>query len=134
MMTPFIQTKGPLTQTEYGKFESNRKRVIFGGIAAFAFAGVVGICQKVFRLEPNPYVFFVLLWIITIWLLIQMFKFKCPRCGTTPMTTRPSFGGGEVVIGSFVALRPKKCHKCGVAFAPPEPEAEQPTSPIASKE
>jgi len=120
----FMQPKGPLTQAEYEKFESNRKRVISGVIVVFSFVGVLAISIKFLHLEPHPAVPF-LFFPITIWLLIQMFKFKCPRCGTTPMTTRTSFGGGEVMVGSFVALRPKKCHKCGVSFAPPQLDADQ---------
>ena len=133
MMKPFERPKGPLTQAEYETFQAKRRGVIRGVIVAFSFVGVLAICTKLLHLEPHPAVPF-LFFPITIWLLFQMFKFKCPRCGTTPMTTRTSFGGGEVVVGNFVALRPKKCHKCGVAFAPPEPEAEQPATPIASKE
>lgn len=123
-MASSIQPQKPLTQVQYDTFQSQRKRVIFAGIAVFSFAGVMGLNQKFLHLEPNPFVIFVCVGVITIWLLIQMFKYKCPRCGTTPMTTRPSFGGGEVVVGSFVALRPKKCHKCGVSFVAPQPDAE----------
>jgi hypothetical protein len=135
MMTkPFMKPKGPLTQAEYEKFQAKRRRVISGVIVAFSFVGVLAISIKFLHLEPHPAVPF-LFFPITIWLLIQMFKFKCPRCGTTPMTTRTSFGGGEVVVGSFVALRPKKCHKCGVAFAPPQPDANQiTTSSLETKE
>ena len=119
-MKPFTRSQGPLTQTECDKFQSQRKRVVAGVVAIFSFAGVLVVSKKILHLEPNQLVIFLFGVPLILWLLIQMFKFKCPRCGTTPMTTRTSFGGGEVVVGSFVALRPKKCHKCGVAFAPPQ--------------
>jgi len=124
-MKPSIGPQEPLTQVEYKKFQHFRKRVIFSGIAAFSFAGVMGINQKFLHLEPNPFVIFVCVGLITIWGLIQMFKYKCPRCGTTPMMTRPSFGGGEVAVGSFIALRPIKCLKCGVSFSPPQQAADE---------
>lgn len=120
-MNPSIRPQEPLTRAESDKFQSQRKRVTLAGVAVLSFAGVMAINQKFFRLEINVLVIFACVGVITIWGLIQMFKYKCPRCGTTPMMTRPSFGGGDVEVASFVALRPKKCFKCGVSFAPPAP-------------
>lgn len=118
-MKRFKRPGGPLTQAEFDKFNAQRKRVIYGLIAAFSFAGLVVAANKLFTFVPHPAVVFLFCVPITLWTLIQMFKFKCPSCGTTPMTTRASLGGGEVEVGSYVALRPKKCHKCGVLFEPP---------------
>jgi predicted RNA-binding Zn-ribbon protein involved in translation (DUF1610 family) len=112
--------EGPLTQTEYDKFRSLRKRAMAPLIAAFAFAIVMVVTQKVFYLEPPMVVLFLFIVPITIWGLIQILKYKCPRCGTMPMMTRTSLGGGEVEVGSYVALRPKKCHECGVLFECPQ--------------
>ena len=121
MMKSSIRSQEPLTQAELHKFQSQRMRVILAGVAVFSFAGLMAINQKFFRLEINLIVIFLFGGAPILWGLIQMFKYKCPRCGTTPMMTRPSFGGGQVEVGSFVALFPKKCFKCGVSFASPAP-------------
>jgi hypothetical protein len=120
MMKRFKRPDGPLTQAEFDRFNTRRKRVIYGVIAIFSFAVLLGINDKLLHLKPHVAVIFLFGVPIMLWTLIQMLKFKCPRCDTTPMTTRASLGGGEVEVGSYVALRPKKCHKCGVLFEPPK--------------
>lgn len=120
-MNPPLRPQEPLTQAESDEFQLQRKRVILAGVAVFSFAGLMAINQNFFRLETNAFVIFIFVGAIILWGLIQVFKYKCPRCGTTPMMTRPSFGVGQVEAGSFVALFPKKCFKCGVSFAPPAP-------------
>jgi len=113
----------PLSREEYERFETLRKRVLFGGCVVFAYAVCVAIMVNLFHFEPNLFIIMVSFPIPTIWTLFQMFKYKCPRCGTTPMVKRLSFGFGEVEAGSYVALSPKKCLKCSVLFAPPQEEA-----------
>ena len=108
-----------LSEPQYEMFQAQRKRVIGGVLAIFAVVGVMVISQKLLRLEFHPAVHFALFVPITLWTMIQMFKFKCPQCGVTPMMTRPSFSSGEVAVTGYVALRPRTCHKCGVSFAAP---------------
>ena len=105
-----------LSQVEYADFLKLRQRVILAGGAGFLFAVMVAVMVNVLHIEPHPVVLFPLSFPIVIWLLIQMIKYKCPRCGNTPMITRLSFGGGEATAGGFVSLFPKKCSKCGVHF------------------
>jgi hypothetical protein len=120
MMKRFKRPDGPLTQAEFDKFNAQRKRVIWAVLAPFAYACVVVAAKKLLDFDAHPAAHFLFGAPTIIWALVEMFKFKCPRCNATPMTTRASLGGGEVEVGSYVALRPKKCHKCGVLFEPPK--------------
>ncbi len=128
-MKQFKRQDGPLTQAEFDTFNARRLGVIHSMILIFTLAVVVGVAGRFFGFAPNAALVFWCGAPLVIWGLIQMFKFKCPRCHTTPMTTRASLGGGEVEVGSYVALRPKKCHKCGVLFEPPKPNETQPEQP-----
>ncbi|MCA0176618.1 MAG: hypothetical protein LCH73_10085, partial [Proteobacteria bacterium] len=114
------RSEGPLTQIEFDMFNARRKRIIFGFTGIFSLAIFLGVNDKLLQLKIPVGAIFVCGASIMLWTLIQMLKFKCPRCNTTPMTTRTSLGGGGVEIGGYVALRPKKCHKCGVLFEPPK--------------
>jgi len=118
-----MKPKGPLSRIEYEKFQALRKRVILSGCFGFGFSVVIAIMVNVLHVEPNFGVLAVGSFISVIWILLQMFKYKCPRCGAMPMTTRPSFSPEEVTVTGFVALFPKKCHKCGVLFVPPKEDA-----------
>jgi hypothetical protein len=118
-MRPSKWPEGPLTQAEYTKFQMRRKRVILGVAAIFSFAVFLGINDKFLHFTPPMALLFLFAVPIMLWTLIQMFKFQCPRCGTMPMTMRASLGAGEGEVGNYMALRPKKCHKCGVLFEPP---------------
>jgi hypothetical protein len=105
-----------LTRSEYDMFNSHRKRLILVGGLALAFAATMVFLRGCFHIEPHPAVHFIFIVPITIWGLIQGFKFRCPRCDAIPLTTRPSVGGRDVEVSGFVALFPTKCHKCGVLF------------------
>lgn len=123
MTKRFKRPDGPLTQVEFDEFNSQRKRMIWAVIAPFAYACVIVAVKKLFDFEVHPAVHFLFGAPSIIWALVEMLKFKCPRCGTMPMTTRTSLGTGEIEVGSYVALRPKKCRQCGVLFeAPPQGE------------
>lgn len=115
----------PLSRSEYEKFQAARRRAIFSVCAILLYAVALALMVNLFKVEPSPAILLVSGFLIIIVSMIQFIRYKCPRCKTTPMTTRTSFGGGEVVIGGYVALRPKKCHKCGVLFEPPTEERGQ---------
>lgn len=111
-----MSSQETLSRAEYDSFQSRRLKVLLGGVLGFAFAIAVAITVNLFHVEPHPVVLGVGSFVCVIWLLVQMFKYKCPRCGTTPMTTRLTFGNDETAEGGFLALFPKKCSKCGVLF------------------
>ena len=108
-----------LTQGEIALFRAKRTRVVSAVAAAFAYSLGALVTSKVLHIDIHAAVHFLLMWLITIWLIVAMLRFKCPRCKTTPMTTRLTLGG-DVEIGRYVALFPTRCHKCGVTFRTPE--------------
>lgn len=120
-----MTTKEHLSQAEYKDFQSRRTRVVVGFCAALSYALLLAVLKHTLHVEPNLALLLACGFAIGIWVLLQLFGFKCPRCGTIPMMTRTSFGTGNAAVTGFVALRPKKCLKCGVRFTRPQ-EGEQP--------
>ena len=112
-----------LTEAEYVRFRARRLKVVYAAAVSFVYAAVLAAIGDLINIESHLGVVFLVSLGLVLWALSQMFRFKCPRCGVTPMTTRPSLGSGEVVVTGYVALNPKKCHKCGVSFRLPTTDA-----------
>lgn len=111
-----MTNQGPLSKTEFDSFQSRRFKVLLTGCIGFAFAIGVAVSVNIFHVEPHPAVLGIGSFVCVISLMVQLFKSKCPRCDTTPMTTRVSLGANEGTAGSFVSVFPTKCSKCGVLF------------------
>ena len=109
-----------LTEAEHRKFASRRIAMTRGLVALFVLPVVLALNAKLLHFEIRGAavaIIFAYAFGVGLWTMVQMFRFKCPRCGTTPMAKRLSFGGGVVESSSFVALSPKQCQKCGVKFS-----------------
>lgn len=104
-----------LTVEEFARFQKQRNKLVFAVAGALAYSIGALVTSKVLHINIHAAVHFALMWLITVWLIVTMLRFKCPRCKTRPMTTRHTFGG-EVETGRYVALFPTRCHKCGVRF------------------
>lgn len=107
----------PLTQAEYEKFHVRRRSLISLTVAMLFVGSCLAVGRGVWDLKVSAFLVFICFAPLCIAGLFIAFSYKCPHCGTTPMVTRPSFGGGEVAVTSYVNLLPKKCHKCGAIFS-----------------
>jgi hypothetical protein len=108
-----------LSDAEYEKFESQRKRLEMSVVVTFLMAAAIVVLDGVLHVKLHMLGLFIFAFACTVATLIQAFRFKCPRCGETPMLTRASGDFSEVQVTRMIALRPKACHKCLVPFAPP---------------
>jgi DNA-directed RNA polymerase subunit M/transcription elongation factor TFIIS len=114
-----------LSDAEYSKFESQRKRLEMSVVATFLMSAAIGVMDRVLHFKLHVLGLFIFAFACTVATLIQAFRFKCPRCGETPMLTRASGDFSEVQVTRMIALRPKSCHKCLVPFAPPSVTKER---------
>lgn len=116
-MTKKTSLQDKLSVDQYHEFRLRRNRVLIGLFGAFVWVAAAVLPQVLFGYKPSFFMIATPFFLLTVWLIIQLLRFKCPVCETVPMVTRPSFGTGEVAVTGFVALFPKKCLKCGVRFA-----------------
>jgi len=108
--------KTHLSRVEFDQFEGARKLVAILWALCLGLGLLAATLKIAFNREIDVDLAVGLTFILTIMLLVAMFRYKCPRCGTNPMIERVSVATGEIEVGGFVALHPKRCTKCGVMF------------------
>lgn len=108
-----------LTQAEFFAFEKKRLRMIYGFVAIFLVACLLGVNDKLLHVDLHVGLVMFCVVPLMLWTLVQTLKFKCPRCGATPLTTRKSVSIDQVEVGNYVAFRPKVCQRCGVSLLLP---------------
>lgn len=109
--------KTHLSRVEFDQFEGARKLAAILWVLCLGLGLLAATLKIAFNRVIDVDLAVGLTFILTIMLLVTIFRYKCPRCGTTPMTERVSVATGEIEAGGFVALRPKRCMKCGVMFS-----------------
>jgi len=111
-----LSTLGPLPPDEYRDFLNRRRHILVAFGLILLFSIVAAIVLNVFKLKPPPELLAIPSFTLVLYALVRMFRYKCPRCGATPMATRVSLITYQVEASQYVALNPNKCLKCGVSF------------------
>lgn len=109
----------PLNEQEYAQFSKLRLK-LWGFVAAMVVIPLALVALDRVAGPVSPILLFSTIVPIFLWGLVQMFRFKCPRCKTVPMIRTVAIGEDGVDVGTMVALAPKQCRKCHVHFIPPK--------------
>lgn len=79
-----MTTKEHLSQAEYKDFQSRRTRVVVGFCAVLSYALLLAVLKHALHVEPNLALLLACGFAIGIWVLFQLFGFKCPALRDDP--------------------------------------------------